>query len=224
VSQSLVTKLNQGLNFRYRDQIDPNIFNKLLLTLSLGTSSFARPLAPVRSFYAIRISLLIWVPVNPFFKLQIAGPSSQSSSAKFNNFHFHDDPQPAPNPPRLSLLAAYVQNPRPSITRFLEQAPSFDTIRTSLSEPCYLYQYCCATFLPLCGRCAPECLGVLSLFPSTSTRPATTCLFSSKMGGRGVATLGNSSAGTETSPPDAVSLFLPLFFFLPASPHTRRLY
>ncbi|KAJ7827366.1 hypothetical protein B0H14DRAFT_3467156 [Mycena olivaceomarginata] len=50
-------------------------------------------------------------PVNPFFKLQIAGPSSQSSSSKFNNFHFHDDPQPAPNPPLPSPLATYVQNP-----------------------------------------------------------------------------------------------------------------
>ncbi|KAJ7323643.1 hypothetical protein DFH08DRAFT_1029249 [Mycena albidolilacea] len=34
-------------------------------------------------------------PVNPFVKLQIAGPSSQSSSSKFDNSHFHDDPQPA---------------------------------------------------------------------------------------------------------------------------------
>ncbi|KAJ7894974.1 hypothetical protein B0H14DRAFT_3426585 [Mycena olivaceomarginata] len=66
-------------------------------------------------------------PVNPFFKLQIAGPSSQSSSSKFNNFHFHDDPQPAPNPPLPSPLATYVQNPPRTSPLFRYQSPLHPT-------------------------------------------------------------------------------------------------
>ncbi|KAJ7884405.1 hypothetical protein B0H14DRAFT_3743597 [Mycena olivaceomarginata] len=110
--------------------------------------TFATPVAEAVPFQATVVPLPKQTPTpasagtatpnpftgNPFIRqaagpLQIAGPSSQSSSSKFNDFRFHDDPQPAPNAPLPSPLAAYVQNPWPSITRFQEQAPSFDTVK-----------------------------------------------------------------------------------------------
>ncbi|KAJ7825183.1 hypothetical protein B0H14DRAFT_3726964 [Mycena olivaceomarginata] len=74
--------------------------------------------------------------VNPFVKLRIAGPSSQSSSSKFDNSHFHDDPQPASNAAILPCLARWrhTSKTRGHQLQVSKNKPLLSIPRTSLSK------------------------------------------------------------------------------------------